>query len=1115
MKPLDITIDGAGDTNTHDQGHKASKLQTLVEVLRCELGRPVRSSDTGFEPTKQWTRLYYAVYHNKQAALSHFIRAGQHPDGTPAAQPPLCVAVTAGHAGIVRILCEAGASINAGCIHSGETALHVAIKAERNEILALLLRFKPDVNVRTLHTHETPLHYAAAKKGSTAAVAALLSHGANYEALNSHGCSPAEVALEAQHLDTAIRIVRAAGGKAHKITKERQLLLSLVLKSRGRSSLDADLVTEALRLACPSDSTALVEAIKTRDVSLVKLVLEKGANPNEATTSGLFPIFAAFNACSAPVVQALVEHGADVTLRSPHGPNVLQAALASPLSRDEEAIATVFESLLSCGADACTTYSDGTTLLHRVVSADHNSTTLLQLLLENDVSVDARDRNGNTALHVAAASEPCVTLLLKHCADAKKINSEGLTPLLGVIKNATSDNEPDLRALVKASDRGTVDVGRKTALHLAAQNGLAKTVKLLLDARADTASTDAKKRTPLLLAVYHHQWVAVALLAAQPGNNTWDENGLTALHHIAMRTPKGPSTWRDIATAAASFCEKGVSRSMRDQTGSTPLIQAAKTLPEEGLSVIEALLSQQGSERGNCVAHEDHNEHNALYYAATSSKVSFVEALLRYGSPIELHEWRPEDSPLKLDSATNKRILKLLAEHEWIRRMERLQRQSSTAKDDGSLPKVMPTRDLEDLLSMGLDPNRLPTVKLPDSLLWTILDHSVSTSNSLSQYLYGALELIFAFGANPNAMANRKPTRTPNMRNSQQMPLEVHPLTHIFEQSPRVSLDLISLLLDHGAKLSITSPLYDGYYPLHSAVRTNRVDVVDEMLFRKVDVDCRDARQRTPLFLAAKNGLIQIMDMLLRSGANIDAVDVESNTSLHVAAATGRTQAVACLLSAGAKAILKNYKGLTPLHCLSKKLPASEQDEMAGLLEQAEMVERRKLSPPPLNSRGRARTQGPQLEKATMNKDRKLLRKSQSISAQPMMTSVNPVTTQRHVVAPPTTDLNSPHALEKDTPAPLRLSKQLVSIRFTPPTPPTLPLHVGPPNSVPAPTNRNQESRTAPRVDSGLDLAKVDKQRPPPVLERKRTTFDTLGDVHAESAELNSWLSMSKMLERL
>ncbi|KAJ4358351.1 uncharacterized protein N0V89_002933 [Didymosphaeria variabile] len=1033
----------------------------------------------------------------------------QTPDGSPAAQPPLCVAVTAGHAGIVRILCEAGASINAACIHSGETALHHAVKAGRDDILDILLRFEPDLNARTLPTHETPLHYAAAKSGSTAAVAALLKHGANYESLNGQGCSPADVALQAQDLDRAIHIIRAAGSKSHKLAKGKKLLLDQILDSRRRSSLNKDLVAEALRLACPSDSTALVEAIKTRDASLVKLVLERGSNPNEATASGLYPIFAGFDACSAPVVQALVEYGADVTLRNPHGPNVLQAALASPLSRDKEAITSVFELLLSWGADASTTYSDGRTMLHRTVSQDLGLVRIVHLLLKHGVSIDAQDQNGYTALHVAAASPPCVALLLKHGANPNTINAKGLTPLLDGLRSATSDNEPDFRELIKASDRGTVDPAGRTSLHFAAQNGLTKTVKSLLEARADTSLTDTKKRTPLLLAVSNHQWANVALLATQPGNNSWDDNGLTALHHIAISTPKAPSTWKHIAAAAAPFCEKGVSRSMRDQTGSTPLIQAAKTLPEEGLPILEVLLSQKGSERSNCVAHEDHDQRNALYYAATSSKVTFVEVLLRYGSPFTLSEWRGKKGPVKPDSAANKRILNLFAEHEWIRRMGRLHRQFSTANDEDLLPKMLPIRDLKDMLTMGLDPNRLPSGKLPGSLLWALLDYSISLPSFPSSYDHDALKLVFAFGADPNAMTSRKPPRASTVRNSHQTPMSVHPLTHILEQCPRVSLGLVKLLLDNGAKLSVASLLYDGRYPLHSAVRASCPVIVDEMLRRKPFVDCSDDKQRTPLFIAAEDGLVEIADLLLRSGARATAVDVEGNTPLHVAAATGSTQVLTCLLRAGAKATCENSKGLTPLRCLSDHLPDEEKRKITVLMEQAQELERRKLAPPAVNSRGRMK--GPGLEKPAVNEGRKVLRKPRNVPAQPSTTVTNAPSARTPIVVPPTiTNLNPPQVPTKDTPAPLRFS-----IRYTPPTPPTLPSTVAPPKPSPVPNDGVQQPRHAPRVDSGLDLSKAGKERSPPVLERNKATFDSLGDSPTEEDELKSWLSMSKMLDRL
>jgi hypothetical protein len=130
-------------------------------------------------------------------------------------------------------------------------------------------------------------------------------------------------------------------------------------------------------------------------------------------------------------------------------------------------------------------------------------------------------------------------------------------------------------------------------LHLAAANGLEKAVRMLLRARAETTTVDSNKHTPLLLAVLNHHWRVVPILTIPPNINSWDEEGMTALHYISTSVPKAPATWKDIATAAVPFCERGVSRSMRDRTGATPLILAVKTLPEEGLLVVEALLMQQ------------------------------------------------------------------------------------------------------------------------------------------------------------------------------------------------------------------------------------------------------------------------------------------------------------------------------------------------------------------------------------------------------------------------------------------------------------------------------------------------------------------------------------------
>lgn len=127
-------------------------MQTSVEVFKCKFGKPaaIAEGDTSLEPSKDWTPIYYAVYHQREAALSHFLRTGGSPDDIDGTgQPPLCVAVTTGNVQIVKILLDAGANVDAVMKPSGETALHIAIRNSRSDLIDLILSYGPSIEVQT------------------------------------------------------------------------------------------------------------------------------------------------------------------------------------------------------------------------------------------------------------------------------------------------------------------------------------------------------------------------------------------------------------------------------------------------------------------------------------------------------------------------------------------------------------------------------------------------------------------------------------------------------------------------------------------------------------------------------------------------------------------------------------------------------------------------------------------------------------------------------------------------------------------------------------------------------------------------------------------------------
>lgn len=1134
---------------------KNSKLQTHVQVLRCRLGNPA-ATEAGrpFGPAKDWTPIYYAVYHRREAALTHFLQNGGSPDDvTGSGQPPLCLAVANGHVEVARILLAYGANVDATTRDSGETALHIAIKNSHTDIIDLLLDAGPQLEAHTTETNETPLHYAASKSGSLATIVALLKLGAKYDTKNSKDQSPAEAALLANNIQGAVAIINAAHGRRHRLVKEKEMLLKHVERSQNRFSIGNELIADIFAAACDPDSTVLVEAIKRDDSSLVEMFLSKGADPDRTTARAERPIFVALECAGAPVVQALVSHNADVQVRNATGLSVLQAAFEGSMAQDRDSICAIFECLLSKGANPMDTYIDGKNLLHRAVSSGFGYAKAAHLFLKSGIKVNSQDGDGNTALHLATHSKSCMELLLKNRANSHIVNREGLTPLLHAISHTRKGDEPDLEVLIKASSMRKLDSRGRSALHLAASNGLEKIVRALLRARADTSTVDSDKHTPLLLAVKNHQWCIVPLLTIPPSINSWDEQGMTSLHHIASSSPRTPSTWKDIAAAAVPFCERGVSRSMRDRSGATPLIVAIKTLPEDGLPIIETLLMKSADERAswNCISHEDHDRRDALYYAITMRRPLFVDILLKNGAVVSFMDWVPIRGALNLSVDTDKQISKLIAQHEWSRRASLLRSQQvdPEVENQGSLfTEMFPAKDLAIMISMGLDPNVLPKSSLGSSMLWAVLRQVPLQPSLPPTYLFDTIKLVLEHNADPNAGSARAGRRTPSPQSSSHdLPLSMHTLTFLLEECPTVNAELITLLLTKGAKLSTASPFYNDRHPLHSAAKANRIDLVEKFLLQRADIDCADLEGRTPLFIAAELGFLNIVDIFIRRGANVNRQDKEGNTVLHAAACGGSKTLVATLLRVGAKANVKNAKNQKPLACTSEDLQAKEKDKIVYMLKDAEQKEKiaeeqiRKMNAQSAAQDAKMKLQREQEDRNRQHRQQeeiaRKLKESEVIAQQPKQVETLPLPQ----VSPPTLKkrpsmlskfrnstflAGRPKSQSPSPPVPVGMPKLEVSIRVTtPPASKHLDLASSTPvisitktPSVTAPVDASNKRASNFRIDSGSWQKRASiAEKPLPVLDRNKGALDSkfVDKRNSSAAELVDWLALSKLMDGL
>ncbi len=133
----------------------------------------------------------------------------------------------------------------------------------------------------------------------------------------------------------------------------------------------------------------LHQAILRRQVPMVALLLEHGADPSALDSSGRSPLHLAVDRGDVPVVQALVEFKADATIRDRTGWTPLHLAAA----KDRLEIATL---ILDGGANPNLLSEGGGTPLHEAAAS--GSIEVIKLLLARGVDPTIRSKTNVTAL---------------------------------------------------------------------------------------------------------------------------------------------------------------------------------------------------------------------------------------------------------------------------------------------------------------------------------------------------------------------------------------------------------------------------------------------------------------------------------------------------------------------------------------------------------------------------------------------------------------------------------------------------------------------------------------------------------------------------------------------
>ncbi|KAM6449309.1 inversin isoform 2-T4 [Liasis olivaceus] len=481
----------------------------------------------------------------------------------------------------------------------------------------------------------------------------------------------------------------------------------------------------------------------------------------------------------------------------------------------------------------------------------------------------------------------------------------GRTPLMYCI---LADRLDCAEALLKmGTDVDKADHSQRTALHLAAQKGNYRFMKLLLAHRANWMKKDLEEIIPLHLTTQHKSPKCLALLLKYmaPGEvDTQDKNKQTALHWSAYYN--NPEHVKLLIKHDSNI-------GIPDIEGRIPLHWAANHKDPSAIHTVKCILDAAPTE--SLLNWQDYEGRTPLHFAVADGNIAVVDLLTSYESCNVSSYDNLFRTPLHWAALLgHAQIVHILLERNKVGTIlsdsqgatplhyAAQSNYSETVEAFFKHPSVKDDSDLEGRTSF-----MWAAGKGSDDVIQTMLKLKLVTDINMADK-YGGTALHAA------ALSGHVSTVQLLLKHDAQIDsADVMKHTPLFRACEMGHKEVIQTLIKGGARVDLVDQ--DGHSPLHWAALGGNPDVCQILIENKINPNVQDYAGRTPLQCAAYGGYINCMVVLLENNADPNIQDKEGRTALHWLCNNGYLDAIKLLLGFGAfpNHMENNEERYTPL----------------------------------------------------------------------------------------------------------------------------------------------------------------------------------------------------------